>query len=281
MVPEMNTLRSILVHLDGTDRAEVRLRLAHRLAAMHESALTALFAVSPSVLAVLPLMGGIPSMPMAGEIDPDHRAHAAAVFERLLQDHANRSDWRELRGEPVIESFVRRALTCDLMVLGQRNPRDAAGFDVPGDFVEAVMLGSGKPALIVPFAGRVSPKPEKVLVAWRPTRESAHALTTALPVLQAAKEVHLVASADSEDPVPPMSRLRDYLRLHGIGQVQEHRALEDSRHSGEALLSLAGKIGAGLIVMGGYGHSRARELVLGGATRAMLESATVPVWMAH
>ena len=96
---------------------------------MHESALTALFAVSPSVLAVLPLMGGIPSMPVAGEIDPDHRAHAAAVFERLLQDHANRSDWRELRGESVIESFVRHALTCDLMVLGQRNPRDAAGFE--------------------------------------------------------------------------------------------------------------------------------------------------------
>jgi len=63
--------------------------------------------------------------------------------------------------------------------------------------------------------------------------------------------------------------------------VQEHRALEDGRHAGQALLSLAGKIGAGLIVMGGYGHSRARELVLGGATRTMLESATVPVWMAH
>ncbi|QOF76135.1 universal stress protein [Variovorax sp. 38R] len=276
----MNTLRSILVHLDGTDRAEVRLRLAHRLAAMHESALTTLFAVSPSVLAVPPMMGGLPPMSTAGEIDRDHRAHAAAVFERLLQDHASRSDWLELRGEPVIESFIRCALTCDLMVLGQRNPRDTAGFDVPGDFVEAVVLGSGKPALVIPFAGRVSPSPPKVLLAWRATRESAHALSTAMPLLQAAQEVHLVASSDSGDPVSPVSRLRDYLRLHGINQTLEHRSLE-GRHQGEALLSLAGEVGAGLIVMGAYGHSRARELFLGGVTRTVLESATVPVWMAH
>jgi len=277
----MTPLRSILVHLDGTDRAEVRLRLAHRLAALHGSALTALFAVSPSVLAVLPMMGGIPPMQMAGEVNPDHRAHAAAVFERLLQDNASRSDWRELRGEPVIESFVRSALACDLMVLGQRNPRDAAGFDVPGDFVESVMLGSGKPALVVPFNGRVSPAPDKVLVAWRPTRESAHALTTALPQLQLAKEVHLVASVDSEDPAPPMSRLREYLHLHGIVQTHGHGPLQDNSHIGEALQSLAAQVGAGLIVMGAYGHSRARELVLGGATRTMLESSTIPLWMAH
>lgn len=277
----MKTLRSILVHLDGTDRAEVRLRLGYRLAAMHESALTALFAVSPRVQAVLPMIGGLPPMPIAGDIDPDHRAHAVAMFERLLQDHASRSDWRELRGEPVVESFIGHALTCDLMVLGQRNPRDTAGLDLPADFVEAVVLGSGKPALIVPFAGRVPPKPEKVLVAWRPTRESARALDTALPLLKAAREVHLAISTGSDDLVSPVSRLRDYLRLHGVGQVQEHRPIEKDRHAGEALLSLAGQIGAGLIVMGAYGHSPARELVLGGTTRTVLESATVPVWMAH
>ncbi|MET3494441.1 universal stress protein [Variovorax boronicumulans] len=277
---ETPPLCSILVHLDGTERAEVRLRLAHRLAARFGSAVTGFFAVSPRVLAVLPPMGGLPPMPMAGGIDADHRAHAAAVFERLLQDHANRSDWHELRGEPVIESFIRRALTCDLMVLGQRNPRDVAGFDVPGDFVEAVMLGSGKPALVVPFSGRVSPTPEKVLVAWRPTRESARALCTALPLLQRAREVHLVACTDDGHDASPMSHLRDYLRLHGVERMKEHEAPQD-RNVGEALLSLAERTGAGLLVMGAYGHSRARELVLGGATRTVLASATVPVWMAH
>lgn len=276
----MNTLRSILVHLDGTARAEARLQLAHRLAAVHRGALTALFAVSPRVLAVLPMMGGLPPMPMGGEIDPDHRERALALFEHLLLQHPTRCDWRELRGEPVVERFVQRALTCDLMVLGQRDARDASGFDVPADFVEAVMLGSGKPALIVPLSGSASPQPERVLVAWRATRESAHALSTALPLLQSAKEVHLVAAADPDDPVPPMSALRTFLRMHGIERMHEHHAPHDG-HVGEALLALAARVDAGLLVMGAYGHSRARELVLGGATRTVLASATVPVWMAH
>ncbi|WP_041946819.1 universal stress protein [Variovorax paradoxus] len=278
----MNTLDSILVHLDGTTRAETRLRFAHRLAQAHESALTALFAVAPPVLPALALPGGLPAMPMRGPVDPDHRARALAMFERALQGSAVRSDWQELRGEPVTDTFVRRALTADLMVLGQRDPFDATGFDVPGDFVEAALLGSGKPALIVPFAGEPSAELETVLVAWRFTREAANALATAAPVLRKAKQVHLVCATEegAGDPAPAMAAVRNCLLTHGVGRVQEHRSLE-ARYPGQALLSLAGDVGADLIVMGCYGHSRARELVLGGVTRTVLESATLPVWMAH
>ncbi|BEP65040.1 universal stress protein (plasmid) [Variovorax sp. V213] len=278
----MNPLRSILVHLDGTARAEARLRLAQRLAQAHQCTLTALFAVTPAVLPTLALPGGLPAMPTRGPVDPEHRARALAMFERALQDSPVRSDWQELRGEPVTESFVHRALTADLMVLGQRNPRDATGFDVPGDFVEAALLGSGKPALIVPFAGEPSARLETVLVAWRSTREAANALATALPLLRNAKQVHLVGTAD-ESPgglAPAMAQVRSYLLMHGVGQMHEHPPL-DARYPGKALLSLAGNVGADLLVMGCYGHSRARELVLGGVTRTVLDSATVPVWMAH
>lgn len=278
----MNSLHSILVHLDGTARAETRLRFAHRLAQAHECAMTALFAVTPPVLPALALPGGLPAMPMRGPIDPDHRARALALFERALQYSPVRSDWQELRGEPVTETFVRRALTADLMVLGQRDPFDATGFDVPGDFVEAALLGSGKPALIVPYAGAPSAELDTVLVAWRFTREAANALATAAPVLCKAKQVHLVCAAEEGggDPEPGMAAVRNFLLAHGIGRVQEHRSLE-ARQPGRALLSLAGDVGADLIVMGCYGHNRARELVLGGVTRSVLESATLPVWMAH
>ncbi|WP_047786883.1 universal stress protein [Variovorax paradoxus] len=278
----MNTLDSILVHLDGTTRAATRLRFAHRLAQAHESALTALFAVAPPVLPALALPGGLPAMPMRGPVDPDHRARALALFERALQHSPVRSDWQELRGEPVTDTFVRRALTADLMVLGQRDPFDATGFDVPGDFVEAALLGSGKPALIVPFAGEPSAELETVLVAWRFTREAANALATAAPVLRKAKQVHLVCATEegAGDPAPAMAAVRNCLLTHGVRRVQEHRSLE-ARYPGQALLSLAGEVGADLIVMGCYGHSRARELVLGGVTRTVLESATLPVWMAH
>jgi nucleotide-binding universal stress UspA family protein len=276
------TLDSILVHLDGTARAETRLRIAHRLAQAHESAVTALFAVTPPVLPVLALPGGLPAMPVRGRVDPDHRARALAMFERALQGSAVRSDWQELRGEPVADTFVRRALTADLMVLGQRDPFDATGFDVPGDFVEAALLGSGKPALIVPFAGESSVEFETVLVAWRFTREAANALATAASVLRKAEHVHLVCAAEESagDQARGAAAVRNYLLAHGIKRVQEHRSL-DGRYPGKALLSLAGGVGADLVVMGCYGHSRARELVLGGVTRTVLESATLPVWMAH
>ncbi len=278
----MNPIQSILVHLDGSRRAEARLLLAHRLAREHGASLTALFAVTPPVQPTLALPGGLPSMPMLGAIDPDHRAHALALFAQVPEGGPVRADWQELRGEPVVESFTRRALTADLMVLGQRDPLDAAGFDVPGDFVEAVLLGSGKPALVVPFRGDPPERLDTVLVAWRSTREAAGALASALPVLQRAGQVHLVgAEDDAPDHRPAVGAcVRDYLRAHGVPRVHEHPGLEAGR-ADRALLSLAGHIGADLLVMGCYGHSRARELVLGGATRTALESATLPVWMLH
>ena len=277
----MSALRSILVHLDGTARAETRLRLAHQLAGAHQAALTALFAVAPRYLPLLPLAGGVPSIPEPAKIDPDHRAHALAVFERTRGAGAPESEWHELSGAPVIETFARRALGSDLLVLGQRDPVDAKGFDVPGDFVESVIIDSGKPALVVPYVGEATATPQAVLVAWKPTREAARALTAALPFLRGAREVHLVCADEDADYTQPVPlQIPKYLRLHGVEGVREHRWLTD-RDAGNELLTLAADTGAEMIVMGCYGHSRARELVLGGATRTVLQSMTAPVLMAH
>jgi nucleotide-binding universal stress UspA family protein len=273
----MNDLRSILVHLDGTARAETRLRLAHQLAGRHQAVLTALFAVTPRYLPHLPLAGGVPSMPEPPKIDSEHRANAMALFAHTRNAGAPQSQWREVSGEPVSETFARRALASDLLVLGQRDPADAAGFDVPSDFVESVIIDSGRPALVVPYVGEATGTPQTVLVAWKPTRESAHALAAALPFLREASQVHLVCG-DSLQPVSP--QIPEFLRLHGIERVREHRRLND-RDAGNSLLSLAADTGAEMIVMGCYGHSRVRELVLGGASRTVLQSMTVPTLMAN
>jgi nucleotide-binding universal stress UspA family protein len=280
-VTAVGALGSILVHLDGTARAEARLRLAHQLAGAHHAALTALFAVKPRYLPLLPLAGGVPSMPETAKIDPDHRAHAMALFEDAKDAGAPKCEWRESSGEPVIETFARRALASDLVVLGQHNPADAEGFDVPGDFVESVIIDSGRPALVLPHAGDVTATPQTVLVAWKPTRESARALTAALPFLRRARQVHLVCADENADYTQSVPLdIPNYLRLHGIERVCESRWLTD-RDAGNELLTLAGDTGAEMIVMGCYGHSRARELLLGGATRTVLQSITAPVLMAH
>jgi nucleotide-binding universal stress UspA family protein len=277
----MDTLRSILVHLDGSAHAEERLRFAHRLARLRSASLTAFFAVAPQYLPLLPLNGETLSSRMAGRIDPAHRAHAHELFQRARCWGDVALDWLELHGEPVIRSLARRALAADLLVLGQRDPKDASGFDVPGDLAEAAIIDGGRPSLVVPFAGAATPAPQTVLVAWKSTPECARALSASLPFLRAAGKVHLVCANDNVDETHSAPvELVPYLGLHGVDRVHEHRRLDDG-NPGKQILSLASEVGADLIVMGCYGHSRARELVLGGASRTVLDSAQVPVLMSH
>lgn len=278
----MNALRSLLVHLDGTKRAVVRLRMAHQLATMHKATLTALFAVAPRFIPLpLPLGDGVPSAPLLDEIDPKHRMHARSLFDRTVAAEAPGSVWQELRGEPPIAGFVRHALLSDLLLLGQRDADDAASLDLPTDFVEAVIIDSGRPALVVPYSGEHTAEPSTVLVAWKPTRESARAVTAALPFLGRAKNVHVVCSGESIfDTQEALTQLKKYFRLHGIALAGDHHGVAEG-DVGSGLLSLAADVGAELLVMGCYGHARTRELVLGGASRTVLRSMTLPVLMAH
>lgn len=277
----MESLRSILVHLDGSTHAEARLQFAHRLASACQAALTALFAVAPQFLPLHPLRADTFSSRMPRGVDAAHRAHALALFERARSWGGTALAWQELDDEAVVESFARRALAADLLVLGQRDPLDSSGFDVPGDLTEAVIIASGRPSLIVPFAGVAAPIPQTVLVAWKSTPESARALSASLPFLRGAAKVHLVCAEDNVDETHSAPvELIPYLRFHGIEHVHEHRRLGD-KDAGREILSLAGETAADLIVMGCYGHGRARELVLGGASRTVLESMRVPVLMSH
>lgn len=277
----MNTLRSILVHLDASPNSTRRLLLARELAAQQQAALHALYAVWPSYLAVpFALSEGSASvLPMLEQIDNERRAAAREAFERERGDFTPAMHWADLGNEPVITGFAEQALYSDLMVLGQRDPDDAMAASVPPDFVESVLLASGKPALIVPYTGTIASMGRDVLVAWKPTREAAHAVAAALPLLQRARSVHVVGAAAGTDQ-PGRLDLAGFLRLHGVdAKLQQHTSAVDE--AGDGLLSLAADVGADLLVMGCYGHSRARELVLGGASRTVLRTMTLPVLMAH
>jgi len=122
---------------------------------------------------------------------------------------------------------------------------------------------------------------QRVLIAWKPTRESAHAVTAAIPFLRHSKWIDLTIADERGAMAEQASALEDYLRLHGVqAPIQRHSPVP-SETPGDGLLSLAADVGADLLVMGCYGHSRARELVLGGASRTVLSSMTLPLLMAH
>ncbi|MGE5117648.1 MAG: universal stress protein [Betaproteobacteria bacterium] len=269
----MDSLRSILVHLDAGRHAAARLALARTLAARHEARMTALFAVVPAVFGALPA-------PQATEAR--HRDTARALFDRSAAAGGWPMQWAEVTSERPVAEFAGRALHTDLLVLGQRDPHDERAFDLPVDFVEAVLTTSGKPAIVVPHHARAAFDGfGTILVAWHPGREAAAALTAALPLLQRAKEVHLVTWGDDAAALADLQeRVCDHLRLHDVHGVQcRHGPLPAA--PGPALLALAEGLGADLLVMGCYGHSRTRELALGGVSRSVLHEADLPLLMAH
>jgi nucleotide-binding universal stress UspA family protein len=170
----------------------------------------------------------------------------------------------------------------DLVVLGQVDPDEPPyiGSHLP----EEVVLASGRPLLVVPHAWAPGPLGERVLVAWDASREAARAVNDAMPILEQAASVLVVSINPKSTPLGhgelPGADIALHLARHDIDV--EVRSIEfDRMDVGEALLSLAADGARDLLVMGAYAHSRIRELVLGGATRTVLERMTLPVLMAH
>jgi nucleotide-binding universal stress UspA family protein len=279
----MSTLRSILLHIDASPRSVQRLALAHALAAQHEAHATALYASTPSALSLPFVMGqgAAEMLPTLQQLDIDYRDNIKALFDRAESATTSPFVWSELREGPLIPSFARRALCADLLVLGQHDASDSLTVGIPSDFVASVLIASGRPALVIPYVDLGTTFGEEVLIAWKPTRECAHAVSAAIPFLQRAQRIHLTIAGDADTIADQARSLEDFVRLHGVkASIQRHAAVP-STEPGESLLSLAADVDADLLVMGCYGHSRTRELVLGGATRTVLQSMTLPVLMAH
>lgn len=280
------TMKSILVHVDASPRSAERVKLALSLARRHGAELTAYYGVLPAMV----------SMPWAAaetldanvgklidEGDRRQRDRARAEVMRLANDATVRwVDGDEAGGRRMPLHLARMALLTDLLVLGQFDPGDRDAGAVPPDLVSTAVVDGGKPTLVVPSAGTFDASPGSVLIAWKSTRESARATAAALPWLEAAREIH-VALGNEDDQPASMHALEHWLRLHGVGGSIEGHGMpaRGDIEVGEALLSLAADVSAGLLAMGCYGHSRAREWVLGGVTRTILRSMTVPTLLAH
>jgi nucleotide-binding universal stress UspA family protein len=273
---EMKPIRSILVHVDAGVHVRPRLQLAAALGKSLGADVTALYAVTPVFveLAFATAMGALPQGLL--EVDESRLAKARTLVSAVSAESGVPIEWRAAREAPEAATIT-HALCADLLVLGQRDRADHQTGVLP-DFAPWVLTGSGKPAVLVPFIGARASAFSNVMVAWKATREAAHALSAAIPLLRSAHSINVVLDGDTT----PTDRelLRAFLRRHGL-QALEHTLASSPSTAGEAILSMAADLGADLIVMGCYGHSRTREFVLGGASRTVLESMTVPVLMAH
>ncbi len=177
------------------------------------------------------------------------------------------------------EQFATLARRFDLSVVTQAEPRKV----VPeGMIIEAALFDSGRPVLAVPYIQKTGLTLNRVMVGWDGSRNAARAVGDAMPFLTRAKaiEVVMVTAERAKSDEMPGADLAHHLARHGLN-VSVQRIVSVETDVANTILSYAADAGTDFLVMGGYGHSRLREFVLGGATRGILAAMTVPVLMSH
>ncbi|PZW43092.1 nucleotide-binding universal stress UspA family protein [Humitalea rosea] len=279
-------IKDILVHLDSTPASPRRLELAAGLARRLDAHLIGLFVIDVQI----PVFAGgeagastamAEMMTRMQESAAAEAASAETLFRECLRREALRGEWRQQDGlTPWI--VATNARYADLVIVGQPDP-SGSGLTGPAT-VEAALFDSGRPVLMVPYAGRYEGPVRRALIAWNASREAARAVHDALPLLAGAEAVTvLVIDPDphaEENRGEPGADIAQHLARHGLKVTVRH-VIRGEISTGETLLNEAADMDADLIVMGGYGHSRLREFVLGGATRTLLGQMTAPVLMSH
>jgi nucleotide-binding universal stress UspA family protein len=273
--------KTILVHVDNGKRSAVRLDIACRLAKLSDAHLIGLHALTVVKLPSYAMVeGGVQVREFHERMLSDSAVAAEALFKAAVKaSGVEKVEWRKSRRD-VIESVPVHGRYADVLVIGQPNETDASG--VEPDFAERLLLAAGRPALVIPYAGNFPTVGTRVLVAWNASREATRALTDAIPILREAKQVDVIAFNPKDAPhgEVPGADIGLYLARHGIKVSVSQQTAEDV-DVGNQLLSRAADLDSDLIVMGAYGQPRMKELILGGATRTILKSMTVPVLMSH
>ena len=274
-------LKDLLVVVADDPACTTRLDVAGDLATACGAHLTGLF------VRALPVVPGYVAVELPAQVYELQRRHwqeRATEAERLFRAHVDRTglshEWRALEGNLVAIAML-HARYADLTIVGQGvdlgdAPRDLAALP------EELALGVGRPVLVVPRYGTFPTVGSRVLIAWNGSREATRAVNDALPILQRARKVTLLSMNPEEVIAPrvPGADIALHLARHQV-TVEAAATRATDIKVGDVLLSYAADIGADLIVMGAYGHSRLREMVLGGATRHILQHMTVPVLMSH
>lgn len=281
------TYRTMLVLVDATPQSDARLGVAVSLAAAHGARLTGLH-VMPSL--ALPRVDRPEQFVPALEADRNLRRKAALTAESMFRAATaglKNAVWEVEDSDARIDietRICRRARCADLTVVGQVAP-GAVIERAPGRLTERLVLEAGRPVLVVPSAGRFPEVGKRVAVAWNQSREATRALGDAMPILRRAEQVWLLTIDETGGPGMDAGDRRaangvDYLAQHGVAAKPLHDVAGDLS-AGDIILSRLSDHSADLLVLGAYGHSRMRELMLGGVTRDLLQHMTVPVLMSH
>ncbi|MGM0559768.1 MAG: universal stress protein [Pseudomonadota bacterium] len=288
------SIAAILAVADGSENTTDVLKAALRLGKQHDAYVEVLH-IEADPYSSIPLLGEGMSGAMVDQMMNDIRARnseyreaARGYFEaqcKAVGVEAKSADelagargfnvgWRNLEGSED-DVLAQRSLLFDMVLMG-RPPEDRESAYTPA--LEAVLFNAGRPILLVP-PGTGESFGHNIVVAWDGGGQSAKAARNALAFLKRAEKVTVVSLARKDDDKTDPQDLVFYLQRHGI--TAEARRTEILSSAGESLLAETSEAQGDMLVMGAYSHSRLREFLLGGATQTVLNSAALPVFMAH
>jgi nucleotide-binding universal stress UspA family protein len=279
----MLTPKTVLLHLNDRRRAKMLLDAVLPPARLWSAHVIGVGAMPPAVV----LGAGMPGAPNPIVLDQARREAAVILedlklaFEAALAGSGCLGEWRvaDAKDSSVSEIVLREARTVDLVFALQSDPNWSLS-DL-SDVAETLVFEGGRPVLIVPNHGNVSLPPKRVVLAWDGGREAARAAADAVGMLIGADAVKVVTVGTVGTETDPLEEsVLAALQRHNVRCHQQtvHIAWEST---GANLLSAAHDFNADLLVMGGYGHSRLREMFLGGVTQHVLDHARIPVLMSH
>lgn len=270
--------KTITTQLSNPARAEVLLSVAGRLAERFEAHLIGIDA-TPAFAFASPVVtpADVDAIIAADEA---RTADVRTIFETVAANRAFVADWRELKltNVDLPGAVLDHARASDLIVASQSDP----DWELSGmfDFPERLVMESGRPVLVVPYAGAYGEIGKRITIAWSGKRESARAVFDALPLLKTAEAVTLLCVTSGGDGELLGTEIAAALARHGVKLTVQKSVVEDIGVADDILSRLADS-GADLLVMGAYGYSRLREMVFGGVTHHILKHMTVPTLMSH
>lgn len=275
-------LRDILVHIDHTAPCEKRVQIAVELAANQGAELTGLYSKANAFMEY-----------RTSGLEKRREKHAKDS-EKLRERFAPMAEKADVKLNWITAPFDRKedfvtdqvifyTQHFDLVVVGQYDV-DIHDGSVPLDLAERLVMESGRPVLVIPYAGKFDSLGKRVVVAWNTARESVRALNDAMPIMRDAKKVKVVAinprQKGKRHGQIPSADIVQHLIRHGVNAVGDYFDTKGV-DEGNLLLNTAAEERADLLVMGAYGTHRFRELILGGATSTVLKQMTTPVLMSH
>lgn len=277
-------LRRIAVHLDSDEDCARRIDIAAALARRHQARLVGIYAsfrhpqdayegtmVTAAINAIDVNSGLVEQQKLMTQLH--EAAKRAGVVSQFRTDEALPED---------ILAYESRF--CDVLVISQPANYEFEPLLLPG-FLASVILTAGRPVLMLPAMGNAKPIGKRVLYCWDGGRESARAIADAAPFLHEAKELFVLVIDPHKKPqrytAQHRADLSDYCLQHQYPLPQSIERFSAGTTVGECILSAAADTGSDLLVMGAYGHSRLRQAILGGTTRTLVESMTLPVMFSH